>query len=89
MNVTFLPNDKFIYPEIDNNESPFLISLEGRKKQNVQRPPINLLCLVDTSGSMDGENIRKVKKTLHFCYDKLFKEDRFAVVSFDSESRVV
>ena len=61
-------------------KAPFF-ETEDRK----QRAPIDLVCVIDKSGSMDGMKIELVKKTLSFVIDQLKQSDRLAIVEFDSD----
>ncbi|CAF4119142.1 unnamed protein product [Rotaria sp. Silwood2] len=47
------------------------------------RAPIDLVCVVDQSGSMSGEKITLLKKTLTDIVDQLGELDRLAIVSFN------
>ena len=40
------------------------------------------MCVIDTSGSMSGEKINLVKKTLKYVIDLLEENDRFSLISF-------
>lgn len=42
----------------------------------IQRPPIDLICLVDVSGSMIGKKINLVKDSLRYLMKILASEDR-------------
>src|SRR3989338_6547486 len=49
-----------------------------------ERKGIDLVCVVDKSGSMSGSKIEMVKATLAFMVDQLKPSDRIALVEFDS-----
>jgi len=51
--------------------------------------PINLALLVDTSGSMEGERLNSVKKTLHAARELFRSEDQLTMVTFDDRATVV
>ncbi|CAF3327152.1 unnamed protein product [Rotaria socialis] len=48
------------------------------------RVPIDLVCVVDQSGSMSGEKMVLLKKTLIYIVEQLNELDRLAIVSFNS-----
>ena len=50
----------------------------------VTRVPLDLVCVVDQSGSMSGEKIALLKQTLVYIVDQLNDQDRLAIVSFNS-----
>lgn len=49
------------------------------------RAPLRMVCVVDRSGSMEGDKINLVKKTLQFVVKQLKATDQFAMVTFASE----
>jgi Ca-activated chloride channel family protein len=53
------------------------------------RPPVNLVLLVDTSGSMDGRAITDARAASLALLDTLSPKDRFAVVVFHSKAEVL
>lgn len=55
---------------------------------SLERRPLDLVVVVDTSGSMaGGDKIRYVRDGLHLLVDQLGAEDRMALVRYDSEVR--
>lgn len=55
---------------------------ESEARQN--RAPIDIICVIDRSGSMSGQKIELVKKTLCFMVEQLKELDKISLVSFDS-----
>lgn len=53
---------------------------------NLSRVPIDLVCVVDQSGSMSGEKMNLLKETLNYIIEQLNDFDRLAIVSFDTEA---
>lgn len=47
------------------------------------RPGIDLICIVDHSGSMSGEKIDLVRKTLDYLMSLLNEKDRLSIIQFD------
>ena len=50
---------------------------------------IDLICVVDVSGSMEGEKLQLVKKTLHYMVSLMKEYDRLALVVFNRGSKVL
>ena len=48
-----------------------------------QRPPFNLSLVLDRSGSMGGEKMRRAREAVCYCVDQLLPDDRVSVVIFD------
>ncbi|MEA2155727.1 MAG: Ca-activated chloride channel [Solirubrobacteraceae bacterium] len=53
------------------------------------RPPAAVQVVLDRSGSMDGERLEAAKQALVRLVDRLDPGDRFGVVAFDDEVRIV
>jgi Ca-activated chloride channel family protein len=53
------------------------------------RPPVNLVLLVDTSGSMEGKAIADARAASLALLDTMAPKDHFAVVAFDSKAEVL
>jgi len=45
---------------------------------------IDLICLIDVSGSMSGTKLNNVKKTLLILLDFLREKDRLCLITFES-----
>jgi Ca-activated chloride channel family protein len=54
-----------------------------------QRPPVNLGFVIDRSGSMSGEKLELAKRAVLEAIERLDDRDRFSVVAYDDEVRVV
>ncbi|KAK4431058.1 E3 ubiquitin-protein ligase WAV3 [Sesamum alatum] len=52
-----------------------------------QRAPIDLVTVLDVSGSMDGMKLDLVKRAVNFVIDNLSPSDRLSVVSFANQAR--
>jgi hypothetical protein len=48
------------------------------------RRPYHLALLIDASGSMDGERITAVKRTLHLLVDAMMDDDRLSLIKYES-----
>ncbi|CAF1218627.1 unnamed protein product [Rotaria sordida] len=68
-------------------KAPSLLPITASEKElNELRVPIDLVCVVDQSGSMQGEKIALLKKTLDYIIDQMSSLDRLAIVSFDTKA---
>lgn len=65
------------------------IGLSAKKRSATARPPVNLALLVDTSGSMEGKAIADARAASLALLGSLTREDRLAVVVFDSKAEVL
>jgi Mg-chelatase subunit ChlD len=54
------------------------------KDEPETRAPVDIVCVIDKSGSMKGEKIELMKKTLLFMVEQLNGMDRISLVLFDS-----
>jgi secreted protein with Ig-like and vWFA domain len=65
------------------------IGLKGREIARDSRPPSNLVFLIDVSGSMADDNkLPLLKRSLLMLVDHLTENDRIAIVTYASDSRV-
>ncbi len=66
------------------------IGLKGREVDFAQRPPGNLVFLLDVSGSMRDENkLPYVKEAMRMLVDRLGENDRVAIVVYAGKSGLV
>ena len=65
----------------------FLLILSPGLASEKEVLPKDIVFVVDTSGSMVGEKIEQVKKSLEYCVSNLKEQDRFAVIPFSTEAR--
>ncbi len=66
------------------------IGLQGYDVRPSQRPPLNLVLLIDTSGSMNEENkLPLVKKAMRILVDDLTAKDHVALVAYAGSAGVV
>ena len=66
------------------------IGLQAKSVPEEERPPYHLIFLIDTSGSMDGEDrLDLVKRAFLLLLDELTEKDTVSIVAYASEDRVV
>jgi Ca-activated chloride channel family protein len=66
------------------------IGLQGFELQGAERPPLNLVFLIDTSGSMTPEDrLPLAKKSLNLLIDQLRPQDRVAMVAYAGSAGAV
>eukprot|EP01084_Bolivina_argentea_P193052 331278_1 len=67
----------------------FMASIKAPYFRSDERAPIDLVAVVDESGSMSGDRIKLVKETVQFIIKNLESNDRFGIVGYSSGSRIV
>ncbi|NUO54640.1 MAG: VWA domain-containing protein [Polyangiaceae bacterium] len=65
------------------------VRLTGLKLESDKRPPINLVLVADTSGSMVGAPIEREKEACAKLVDALGKDDTLSIVTFGTKPRVL
>lgn len=66
------------------------IALQGKRLRAEQRPPCNLVFLIDTSGSMDAPNkLPLVQEGMQLLLSKLDRNDRVAIVTYAGSAGLV
>jgi uncharacterized protein YegL len=51
-----------------------------------ERQPMDLICVLDVSGSMQGDKIRQVQDAMRFVISQADKKDRLSMVAFNSSA---
>ncbi|CAF3879577.1 unnamed protein product [Rotaria sp. Silwood1] len=68
-------------------KAPSLLSKTASEKElDELHVPLDLICVVDQSGSMSGDKIALLKDTLNYIVDQMGSLDRLAVISFDTRA---
>eukprot|EP00732_Lithocolla_globosa_P004086 Lithocolla_globosa_v1_NODE_3572_length_1634_cov_15.932869.p1 type:complete len:453 gc:universal NODE_3572_length_1634_cov_15.932869:1362-4(-) len=49
-----------------------------------KRAPIDIVCVIDVSGSMAGQKLNLIKKTMKFLVDQLDSNDQLGIVCYDT-----
>ena len=68
---------------------PLLATLNVDDVPEFTKVPIDLVCVIDKSGSMRGDKMNYVKKTFEYLLEYLGDNDRLSVVSFENGAQRV
>ena len=72
-----------------NDNTPFIINLNSlQPSEDEKKCNADLICVIDISGSMDGEKINLVKESLKILVEMMDKNDRLALVLFDNDAEI-
>ena len=71
-----------------SQEIPCSIELRGSEEDSCPRSGIDVICVIDVSGSMSGEKLELVKKTLLFMVSRLDVIDRVSLITFSDDAKV-
>ena len=82
--ISVLKGDKLF-----NENTPFIININSPEpKEDERKCNADLICVIDISGSMDGEKIELVRHSLKILVDMMDKNDRLALVLFDNQASI-
>jgi Ca-activated chloride channel family protein len=70
-----------------SGETNFVLTAYPPTVQPKARMPLEMLYMIDTSGSMEGTSIQQAREALLNALDRLAPTDRFAILSFNSNYR--
>jgi Mg-chelatase subunit ChlD len=62
-----------------------LLRLQAQGRPDLERPPLDLVACIDASGSMAGEKLEEVKRSLRALANELSEQDRLGVTAFSTE----
>jgi len=74
----------FLSPKKEAGEGHFLLAAFPPTAQPTERPPVEMLYMIDISGSMAGTSIEQARGALLDALEKLRPIDRFAILAFNS-----
>ena len=82
------------YPIISMNETTaFYARVTMRYEESMtisqQKTPMDIICVLDKSGSMQGSKISSLKNAMNFVIDSLTEKDRLSIMSFESNSTLI
>jgi len=66
-----------------NGETHFLLAAYPPTVQTTQRQPVEMLYMIDISGSMAGTSIQQAREALLQALDRLSPNDRFGILAFN------
>lgn len=66
-----------------------LVTNNEVKINKQEKPPIDLVCIVDISGSMSGQKLKLVRDSLRYLTKILGPNDRISIVQFEGYSSFV
>lgn len=76
--------DKKVFPEGKTNKGVLKITLEtAPSPKRSDRPPVNLAIVLDRSGSMVGEKLKKAQDVAIEALRRLSSKDIFSVIIYD------
>jgi len=78
-------------PSVFSREPRQLVGIGVKAKEIAAeaRPAMNLVFVIDKSGSMEGERMQLVKDALELVIDQLKEDDTLGLVTFDSRGHVL
>ncbi|HEX4543457.1 MAG TPA: marine proteobacterial sortase target protein [Candidatus Acidoferrum sp.] len=74
----------FLSPEHDSGETHFLLTAFPPTVQPTKRVPVEMLYMIDISGSMAGTSIQQARGALLQALDRLNPGDRFGILAFNN-----
>ena len=74
----------FLSPEAGSGETHFLLAAFPPTVQPAQRMPVEMLYMIDVSGSMTGTSIQQAREALLQALDRLRPDDHFGILAFSS-----
>jgi Ca-activated chloride channel family protein len=74
----------FLSPGNDSGETHFLLAAFPPAVQPKERMPVEMLYMIDVSGSMEGTSIEQARQALLKALDRLRPSDRFGILAFSS-----
>jgi Ca-activated chloride channel family protein len=77
----------FLSPASDSQETQFLLAAFPPTVQPSARMPVEMLYMIDVSGSMEGTSIQQARGALLQALDRLQPGDRFGILAFSSGYR--
>jgi Ca-activated chloride channel homolog len=74
----------FLSPDKDSGETQFLVAAFPPPAPPRERMPVEMLYMIDVSGSMSGTSIEQARSALLEALDRLRPVDRFGILAFSS-----
>ncbi len=77
----------FLSPNKETGESEFLLTAFPPSVVPTKRVPVEMLYMIDVSGSMNGTSIEQARTALLQALDRLAPSDRFGILAFNHSFR--
>ena len=71
-----------------SQEIPCLVEISSPESLTTKRSGIDIVCVIDVSGSMSGDKLELVKKTLLFMIKRLDITDRVSILTFSDDAKL-
>ena len=82
--MSILKGDKLL-----NENTPFVINLSAPQPNvNDKKCNVDLICVIDVSGSMFGDKIYQVKESLKILISLMDEKDRLCLILFESDAKI-
>ena len=86
ISISVLKGDKLF----DDKKTPFVINISSpQPSEEEKKCNADLICVIDISGSMDGEKIDLVKESLKILVEMMDKNDRLSLILFDNNASIL
>lgn len=80
------PNAAHFVQQTDNGHYGMVMLMPPQAQSETLSLPREVIFVIDTSGSMEGQSMQQAKQALVYAVDNLTLEDTFNLVEFDSEA---
>ena len=85
LEISVLKGDKLF-----NEYTPFVVNINTQKLKVAKKMcNADLICVIDVSGSMSGQKIDLVKKSLIILVKMMDKDDRLSLIIFSDDSEIL
>ena len=82
LNISILQSQKLF-----NKNTAFVISLSSQDKME-RESDVDLLCVIDISGSMKGNKLNKIKLSLKTIISFMTPKDRLCIILFNDNAKI-
>ena len=86
LDISFKFCRNYLSPANEYQEWPCTLVFQAPESTENQRSGVDIICVIDVSGSMRGDKIELVKKTLEFMLTQVTEMDRISIVSFSNNA---